>query len=307
MPIISSTSYPDTNIKNILRTTLAETSQASLDMAEQRRVSWCTSHHKPSIFLRLLHADNLPQLHMSLADTPPESPVDPYLHVTTSQLIYGKPTPNRRIHIDDNGVHDFDFKRNSEGPKKLKKFSRRSHPSQRSVSSMSDIPQRTPSDGSETASIRKRFSSLISGTDKVQKTNSRTSQGPVEVLEDPLPDTKQELEIRLNYHLSELDILKQTIRTANDVIRQQNERYIIFQTRAMSDMAVALQKQEQMVEQARLNRDSYVHFVSFHRRQLERIKHKRVEIEESAGLRPTLPEVYQQLWGDEEWARLFAA
>lgn len=231
---------------------------------------------------------------------------------------YAKPVPNRRIHIDDSGVHDFDFKRQSEGPKKLRKFSRRSHTKENSISSMSELPQRIPSDGSETASIRKRFSSLITGADKLQKTTSRTSQGsnevsspvslpaPHPVFEDPLPDTKKELEIRLNYHLSELDLLKKTIQTANDVIHQHSERYIIFKTRAMSDMKVASKIQKQMVEQARSNRDSYVHFVSFHRRQLERIKHKRIEIEECAGLEPSLPEVYQQLWGDEDWNKLFA-
>lgn len=225
---------------------------------------------------------------------------------------YAKPVPNRRIYIDNNGVHDFDFKRQSEGSKKLKKFSRRSNTHQRNLSSMSDIPQRTPSDGSETASIRKRFSSLITGADKLQRTASRVSQGSVEsptpapAFEDPLPDTKKELEIRLNYHLSELDLLKKTIETANDVIHQHSERYIIFKTRAMNDMKVTAKVQKQMVEQARCNRDSYVQFVSFHRRQLERIKHKRIEIEESAGLEPTLPEVYTQLWGDEEWNKLFA-
>lgn len=251
---------------------------------------------------------------MSSADTPPESPVEPDNLVATS--TYVKPAPNRRIHIDDNGVHDFDFKRQSEGPKKLRKFSRRSHTKDNSISSMSELPQRTPSDGSETASIRKRFSSLITGADKIQKTTSRIPQGsnevssPVQVpysnFEDPLPDTKKELEIRLNYHLSELDLLKKTIQTANDVIHQHSERYIIFKTRAMDDMKVASKIQKQMVEQARSNRDSYVHFVAFHRRQLERIKHKRIEIEESAGLEPSLPEVYQQLWGDEDWNKLFA-
>lgn len=171
---------------------------------------------------------------------------------------------------------------------------------------MSDVPQRASSNGSETASIRKRFSSFISGSDKNEKTPNNTTQEVLEVRDDPLPETKQELEIRLNYHLAELDILKKTINSANDVIIQHRERYDIFQTRAMSDMVVASQKQIQMIEQCKANRDTYVNFVSFHRRQLERIKRKRIEIEESAGLTPTLPEVYKELWGDAEWGRLFA-
>jgi len=60
-----------------------------------------------------------------------------------------------------------------------------------------------------------------------------------------------------------------------------------------------------MVGTARKNRDSYYQFVSFHRRQLERIKRKRIEIETEAGLKPTLPQVYEQMWGDEEWRKLF--
>lgn len=224
-----------------------------------------------------------------------------------TRLNHTKPHPNPLIHIDDNGVHDFDFRRRQlEGPKKLRKLSRRNGPNQRSVSSMSDPPQCAPSEGSETSSIRKRFSSLITGTERLQKTSSRASQERVEIAEDPLPDTKQELEIRLNYHLSELDLLRKTIHAANEVIQQHSERYAIFQTRSTNDMKFALQKQEQMIAQARTNRDSYVHFVSFHRQQLERIRKKRIEIEEGAGLEPTLPEVYQRLWGDEEWGKLFA-
>lgn len=268
-------------------------------MAEDRQVSKCLTWHKPFVCLLVFHADDLLQLHMSSAETPPGSPV------TIDHPTNGKPASNRRIHVDENGVHDFDFRRKQEGPKKLRKFSRHSTPNSHSIGSMSDTPQRTPSDGSETASIRKRLSSLITSNDKIPKTTSKTPQGTTEVHDDPLPDTKQELEIRLNYHLSELDILKKTIHSANDVIRKHSDRYVIFQTRAMPDMSVATQKQEQMIAQARVNRDTYVHFVSFHRRQLERIKRKRVEIEESAGLEPTLPEVYKQLWGDEEWGRLF--
>lgn len=242
---------------------------------------------------------------MSSAGTPPESPAD-FQPVTNSQSANGKPTSNPRIHIDENGVHDFDFKRKSEAPKKLRKLNRRSNPNSLSIGSMSDLPQRTPSNGSETASIRKRLSSLITGTDKAPKTPTRTSSAATEVHDDPLPDTKQELEIRLNYHLSELDVLKRTIHSANEAIREQHDRHVIFQTRAMNNMAIASEKQEQMIEQSRANRDSYAYFVAFHRRQLERIKHKRVAIEESAGLLPTLPEVYTQLWGDEDWGRLFA-
>lgn len=172
---------------------------------------------------------------------------------------------------------------------------------------MTDIPQRTPSDGSD-ASIRKRFSSFLTGDgqgDKLHKTNSGKSTNSVDIPEDPVPDTKKELEVRLNYHLSELDMLKKTIGAANDVIQQQFDRYQILQGRSNTDMRYAMRKQEQMVEQARTNRDSYVSFVAYHRRQLERIKKKRITIELAAGLEPTLPEVYNSLWGDEEWGQLF--
>jgi len=161
------------------------------------------------------------------------------------------------------------------------------------------------SDGSDSASIRKRLSSFLPSGNTLHKSNSGKSQTSVEVQEDPLPDTKKELEIRLNYHLSELDLLKRTIQAANDVIRQQRERFEILQTRSTADMKYAMLKQEQMIGIARKNRDSYVDFVAFHRRQLERIKYRRIEIETDAGLQPTLPEVYKQMWGDEEWGRLF--
>lgn len=243
---------------------------------------------------------------MSPADTPPSSPVASTLPVTIKQSDKTRPLSNPRIHIDADGVHDFDSRRQSDEPKRLRKLSRRSTPSSLSIGAMSEPPPRNLTDGVETASMRKRLSSLISGADKIQKTPTKGPQEIAEVSDDPLPGTKQELEIRLNYHLSELDILKKTINSANDVIRQHDERYIIFQTRAMRDMEVATKKQEEMIEQARMNRDSFVHFVAFHRKQLERIKHKRIQIEETAGLRPTLPEVYKQMWGDEEWARLFA-
>ncbi|KAK5095188.1 hypothetical protein LTR70_003654 [Exophiala xenobiotica] len=241
------------------------------------------------------------QKHMSPADTPPTSPTD---------FDYPKPI-QRRVHIDDNGVHDFDFGRrqSSPAPKKLQKFSRRSvgGNGQRSISSMTEINhnRQQSSDGSDSASIRKRLSSFLPSGNTLHKSNSGKSQTSVEVQEDPLPDTKKELEIRLNYHLSELDLLKRTIQAANDVIRQQRERFEILQTRSTADMKYAMLKQEQMIGIARKNRDSYVDFVAFHRRQLERIKYRRIEIETDAGLQPTLPEVYKQMWGDEEWGRLF--
>lgn len=239
---------------------------------------------------------------MDFAITPPRTPTAP-----TDVTGFNK----RKIpvHIDEQGIHDFDSKKQQqrEASRKLKKLSRRS--AQLSISSMSDIPQRTPSDGSD-KSIRKRFSSLLVGptdkSDKLQKTSSNKSNATTpEIPEDPLPDTKKELEIRLNYHLSELDMLKKTIASANDVIRQHLERHQILQGRLSDDMRYAMMKQEQMVDQARTNRDSYVTFVAYHRRQLERIKRKRITIEKDAGLEPTLPEVYKSLWSDEDWGQLF--
>lgn len=171
---------------------------------------------------------------------------------------------------------------------------------------MTEIHQRQSSADSDTTSIRKRLSSFLPGGNSLRKSNSGRSQTSVEVQEDPLPDTKNELEIRLNYHLSELDMLKKTVQAANDVARTHEERFQILQTRSMADMKHAMRKQERMIDVAKNNRDAYVEFVAFHRRQLERIKYKRIEIETDAGLKPTLPEVYRSLWGDEEWARLFA-
>jgi len=150
------------------------------------------------------------------------------------------------------------------------------------------------------------LSSFLPGGPAIHKSNSGKSQTSIEIQDDPLPDTKKELEIRLNYHLSELDLLKRTIQAANDVIRQHQERFVILQTRSTEDMKFAMQKQERMIVITKKNRNSYVEFVAFHRRQLERIKHKRIEIEVDAGLEPTLPEVYKQIWGEEEWGRLFA-
>ncbi|KAK5106461.1 hypothetical protein LTS08_000580 [Lithohypha guttulata] len=240
-------------------------------------------------------------LNTQTADTPPASP--------TSPTEYDQALANRqpRIQIDENGVHDFDLRRRQSeaaGSKKLRKFSRQSQPN--SISSMTDI-ERIPSNGSDTSSLRKRFSALLpGGKSEVQKANSiRSTRTSLEVQEDPLPETKKELEIRLNHHLSELDILKKTINSANDVIRQHYDRYEIMQTRGLTDMTRAMQMQEDLIHQARKNRDSWVEFVSFHRRQIVRIKHKRIEIELDAGLEPTLPQVYKQLWGDDEWSRLF--
>jgi len=240
------------------------------------------------------------QTNLQPTDTPPVTPTSPVTHTGTDLV-----KRNTRIHINEQGIHDFDFKNRQDGPKKLRKSNRRSD--QLSISSMTDVPQRTPSDGSD-GSIRKRFSSIFIGSgqgDKLHKTDSGRSTNSVDIPEDPLPDTKKELEVRLNYHLAELDMLKKTIGAANDVIRQHFERYQILQGRSNAGMRYAMMKQEQMVEQARTNRDSYVSFVSYHRRQLEMIKRKRIDIEVSAGLEPTLPEVYKSMWGDDEWGQLF--
>lgn len=165
---------------------------------------------------------------------------------------------------------------------------------------------RTSSDGSDTGSIRKRISSFIVGKPDLQKANStRSTNSSIEIVEDPLPDTKKELEIRLNYHLAELDMLKKTIAAANDTIREHADRYQILQGRATSDMRCAMQVQEDLIAQARTNRDAWSVFVTFHRRQLERIKFRRFQIEEQAGVTATLPQVYETLWGDDDWARLF--
>lgn len=165
---------------------------------------------------------------------------------------------------------------------------------------------RTSSDGSDTGSIRKRLSSLIVGKPDPQKANSnRSTTSSIDIPEDSLPDTKKELEIRLNYHLAELDMLRKTIAAANDTIRQHADRYLILQTRSTNDMRCAMQVQEDLIAQARNNRDSWLSFVTFHRRQLERIKFRRFQIEEQVGVKATLPQVYETLWGDDDWARLF--
>ena len=177
---------------------------------------------------------------------------------------------------------------------------------------MNNDIKRTPSDGSD-GSIRKRISSLITGNinkpdvPKPIQTPSITIAPSLEIEEDPLPDTKQELEARLNFHLAELDQLKRTITAATDTIREHAGRYEILQARTSSSMRHCMHMQEAMVVQAKANRDSWCQFVRFHRRQIERIKNRRIEIEMNAGLEPTLPQVYKQMWTDDDWARLFLA
>lgn len=215
-----------------------------------------------------------------------------------------------RIQIDDNGVHDFDLRKRGEdsGRRRLKKLSRQSTPHQRSFSSLSDMHDRSPSLDSETGSIKKRLSALLSNNkDTLQKSNSgRSTTSIPEPEDDPLPDTKKELEVRLNHHLVELDMLKKTLRAANDVICQHQERYEILAGRQEGDMQNFMKHQKRMVTQARDNRDAYACFVQFHLRQIARIKIKRIEIEVDAGLEPTLPQVYQAMWTEDDWKLMFA-
>lgn len=122
---------------------------------------------------------------------------------------------------------------------------------------------------------------------------------------DELPDTRPELEIRLNYHLAELDRLKRLIRQMNDNIRDQNPRYQCFLTTHAREMDLSVIRLGELLQFSRDTRNSYGSFVAYHRREIERISEKRVALDIADGIEPRLPEIYSRLANDFEWMSLF--
>ena len=125
---------------------------------------------------------------------------------------------------------------------------------------------------------------------------------------DPLPTTKSGLEIRLNYHLSELDRLKRQVKTCNAMIEEDFNRLHDIQTRLEAregKMDDAIRMLIEGFETSVRNRDRWGRFVDYHRAEIERIGVRNLEIRRMAGEESPASVVGQIGTNDGEWVRLF--
>ncbi|KIV95182.1 hypothetical protein PV10_02863 [Exophiala mesophila] len=174
-------------------------------------------------------------------------------------------------------------------------------------------PQRTNSKGSLRSFVSGLWStkSNSDGTQRysaVAKDQSPTQEQPQAEPElDQLPDSREGLEGRLNYHLSELDRLRRMVAKTNEHMKEAMYRLdvqehlkdkIPYAYRTLYDLAVSL----------RMQRDSYKPFVAFHRGEIIRIARAREELDQRQGIevRESTRAMYKKLDRGPEWAALFS-
>lgn len=180
--------------------------------------------------------------------------------------------------------------------------------------SPSDLkPQRTNSKGS--------LRSFVSGLWSTKSNIENTLKSPVIAKDQPpmedktqaepqldeLPDSREGLEGRLNYHLSELDKLRRMVAKTNEHMKEALYRLdvqehlkdkIPYAYRTLYDLAVSL----------RMQRDSYKPFVAFHRGEILRIARAREDLDRRQGVevRESTRAMYKKLDRGPEWAALFS-
>ncbi|KEF60867.1 uncharacterized protein A1O9_02429 [Exophiala aquamarina CBS 119918] len=166
------------------------------------------------------------------------------------------------------------------------------------MSPESEKPQRTGSMGS--------LKSLVSSLRKVSTSGSQKSDGPSkQLLPDELPHTREGLEARLNYHLGELDRLRKLVYQRNDEIKEISYRLQIHQ-RTREEVPRSLQKLKELLDNVRQQRNSYAHFVDYHRGEIRRIGQRREELDLSQGIQPATKDMYKAFEREAEWVQLFS-
>ena len=158
-------------------------------------------------------------------------------------------------------------------------------------------------------SMTSSLKSMVSSLKKVKTSNSQNSEtsqvSPLDDLSD-LPGTREGLEGRLNYHLSELDRLRKYVRARNEEMKEEWNRLTSQEHRLEREMPGPYKKGHEMVSKIREARDNFAPFVGYHQNEIRRIARKRKELDESQGLPSTVQEMYKGFERTEEWLQLFS-
>lgn len=148
--------------------------------------------------------------------------------------------------------------------------------------------------------------SLVSSLRKVSTSNSQKSDAsPNQPLLDELPHSREGLEARLNYHLGELDRVRKLVLQRNEEIKETSYRLHTHQ-RLREEVPQALKKLKELLDSVRQQRNSYAHFVDYHRGEIRRIGKRREELDLSQGIQPATREMYKAFEREEEWVQLFS-
>lgn len=150
--------------------------------------------------------------------------------------------------------------------------------------------------------------SIVSGLQKLTLSTSQKSPASENQsrLEDELPDTREGLEARLNYHLSELDLIRKLVRERNREIEQTCSRLYTHQRLRDDVQRCSLKKLKELSDNIRQQRNSLAHFVDYHREEIRRIAQRREELDISQGIRPATREMYKAFDKEAEWVLLFS-
>ncbi|KAK5051894.1 hypothetical protein LTR84_002697 [Exophiala bonariae] len=150
--------------------------------------------------------------------------------------------------------------------------------------------------------------SIVSGLQKLTLSASQkspTSENPPQ-LEDELPDTREGLEARLNYHLGELDLIRKMVRERNREIEQTSSRLYTHQRLRDDVQRCSLKKLDELSDSIRQQRNGLAQFVDYHRGEIRRIGQRREELDISQGIQPTTKELYKTFDKQAEWVQLFS-
>lgn len=186
---------------------------------------------------------------------------------------------------------------------KLRRSNNSSTDSGHTSSSMSPKWEELRSNGS-IGSLRGIVSSFRKASPSTsQKGNALENQLQ---LEDELPDTREGLEARLNYHLSELDLLRKLVKERNREIEQTSSRLHTHQRLREDVERCSLEKLEELRDNIRQQRNGFARFVDYHRGEIRRISQRREDLDISQGIRPATREMYKAFEKEAEWVKLFS-
>lgn len=186
---------------------------------------------------------------------------------------------------------------------KLRRSNNSSTDSGHTSSSMSPKWEELRSNGS-IGSLR----GIVSSFRKVSPSTSQKSNALENQLqlEDELPDTREGLEARLNYHLSELDLLRKLVKERNREIEQTSSRLHTHQQLREDVERCSLEKLEELRDNIRQQRNGFARFVDYHRGEIRRISQRREDLDISQGIRPATREMYKAFEKEAEWVQLFS-
>ncbi len=153
------------------------------------------------------------------------------------------------------------------------------------------------------STLKKVASSTNQESDSSQNNNAKGAEEEKPV--DVLPDTRVELEAHLNYHLSDLDRIRNSVKACNNQLQDLSQR-AAARARPGPAAAGTLDILFQEMEIIHKQRSEFQSIVAYFHGEIRRIADHRAELDKSQGLECTVYNMYHRFMRENEWNELFA-